>query len=122
MSAAKAEDKLSNTEQVIALIDQLTEAMNDAIGDIRKINGNTKLLALNARIEATRSGTSGAAFGVVAQEMQTLSGRTAIVADYLSNQTNRWQGLLRRSGRCARLRNLLDRLASRFDARSLGFS
>ncbi len=88
ISAGKVEDKLSNTEQVIALIGQLTEAMRNAIGDIRKINGNTKLLALNARIEAARSGESGAAFGVVAQEMQTLSGQTAIVADYLSNKTH----------------------------------
>ncbi len=82
------EKALSNTERVIGLIDQLTLAMDDAIGHIRKINGNTKLLALNARIEAARSGDSGAAFGVVAQEMQTLSGQTANVADALSSKTH----------------------------------
>ena len=79
--------KLTNTERVILLINQLTEAMTDAIGDIRKINGNTKLLALNARIEAARAGTNGSAFGVVAQEMQILSGQTALVADDLSTKT-----------------------------------
>jgi len=72
---------------VISLIDQLTEAMTDAIGDIRKINGNTKLLALNACIEAARAGSNGSAFGVVAQEMQILSGHTALVADDLATKT-----------------------------------
>jgi len=79
--------KLYNTARVISLIEQLTEAMTDAIGDIRKINGNTKLLALNARIEAARAGSNGSAFGVVAQEMQILSGQTALVADDLATKT-----------------------------------
>jgi hypothetical protein len=82
------EASMSNTERVISLIDRLTVAMDGAIADIRKINGNTKLLALNARIEAARSGDSGAAFGVVAQEMQALSGQTATVADSLSSKTH----------------------------------
>jgi len=79
--------KLYNTARVISLIEQLTEAMTDAIGDIRKIKGNTKLLALNARIEAARAGSNGSAFGVVAQEMQILSGQTALVADDLATKT-----------------------------------
>ena len=85
--ASHNQAKLTNTERVISLIDQLTEAMTDAIGDIRKINGNTKLLALNARIEAARAGSNGSAFGVVAQEMQILSGQTALVADDLATKT-----------------------------------
>ena len=80
--------RLSNTERVVAIVDQLSSALDSAIGEIREINDNTKLLALNARIEAARSGTSGAAFGVVAQEMQGLSGKTAKVASDMSNRTN----------------------------------
>jgi hypothetical protein len=87
-AAKRPDEPLSNTERVISLIDQLTIALDNAIGEIRKINGNTKLLALNARIEAARSGDSGAAFGVVAQEMQALSGQTAVVADSLCNRTH----------------------------------
>jgi hypothetical protein len=61
--------------------------MNVAINEIREINDNAKLLSLNARIEAARAGSSGAAFGVVAQEMQSLSNNTAIVADDMANKT-----------------------------------
>lgn len=80
-------DKLSNTERVLAIIDQLSITMKRAVSEIRDINGNTKLLALNARIEAARAGESGAAFGVVAQEMQALSGQTAGVAESLATRT-----------------------------------
>lgn len=77
----------SNTDQVVAIVDQLSHAMSAAINEIRDINENAKLLALNARIEAARAGGNGAAFGVVAQEMQGLSTKTALVADEMANKT-----------------------------------
>ena len=43
---------------------------------IRSINKETHLLSLNARVEAARSGDSGAGFGVIAQEIGNLSNRT----------------------------------------------
>ena len=75
------------TSSVLSIIDDLSKALKVAIGEIRDINENAKLLSLNARIEAARAGLSGAAFGVVAQEMQTLSEKTAQVADEMANQT-----------------------------------
>jgi hypothetical protein len=69
------------------LLGDLSLSLNTAIGEIRDINMNTKLLSLNARIEAARAGVAGAAFGVVAQEMQDLSGKTAQAAESLANQT-----------------------------------
>ena len=76
------------TEQVLSIVKQLAGAMNTAINEIREINDNAKLLSLNAaRIEAARAGSSGAAFGVVAQEMQGLSNKTASVADQMANKT-----------------------------------
>jgi hypothetical protein len=71
------------------LLGNLSQSLNTAIGEIRDINTNTKLLSLNARIEAARAGVAGAAFGVVAQEMQGLSGKTAQAAESLANQTKR---------------------------------
>jgi hypothetical protein len=71
------------------LLGDLSSSLDGAIGEIRDINMNTKLLSLNARIEAARAGLAGAAFGVVAQEMQDLSGKTAQAAESLSNQTKR---------------------------------
>jgi len=71
------------------LLGDLSKSLNTAIEEIRDINTNTKLLSLNARIEAARAGVAGAAFGVVAQEMQDLSGKTAQAAESLANQTKR---------------------------------
>ena len=79
--------QLTNTEQVVAIISQLMTTVGSAINEIRSINENTKLLALNARIESARFGEKGAAFGVVAKEMQGLSGRTALVASDMSTDT-----------------------------------
>lgn len=80
---------LTNTERVVAIISQLMTTVGSAINEIRSINENTKLLALNARIESARFGEKGAAFGVVAKEMQGLSGRTALVASEMSTDTQR---------------------------------
>ena len=77
----------NNTERVLSIIDQLSTTMKSAVSEISLINSNTKLLALNARIEAARAGERGAAFGVVAQEMQSLSNKTASVADCLASST-----------------------------------
>ena len=79
--------ELSSTDRVVHVVEQLAETMNIAINEIREINENAKLLSLNARIEAARAGSSGAAFGVVAQEMQSLSNNTAVVADDMANKT-----------------------------------
>ncbi len=57
--------------------------------DILKVNSATKVLALNARIEAARAGEYGAAFGIVAQEMQRLSERTSQIAANMADQTQR---------------------------------
>lgn len=71
------------------LLGELSQSLDMAIEEIRDINTNTKLLSLNARIEAARAGVAGAAFGVVAQEMQDLSGKTAQAAESLASQTKR---------------------------------
>ena len=70
------------------LVGELAVAVNSAVGNIRRVNASTHMLALNARIEAARAGTHGAAFGVVASEMQDLSNSTAEVAESLAVTTN----------------------------------
>ncbi|GLH81188.1 hypothetical protein SSBR45G_60970 [Bradyrhizobium sp. SSBR45G] len=50
--------------------------VDSCMEELNKINKVTNMLALNARIEAERAGTAGAAFRVVAGEVRELSGAT----------------------------------------------
>jgi hypothetical protein len=60
-------------ERVVALANSVSAIASDKVAGIEKINARTRLLALNALIEATRAGTAGAGFGVVAQEVKLIS-------------------------------------------------
>jgi hypothetical protein len=75
------------TEAIVRLVRDLNVTMDSAIGEINEINASTKLLALNARIEAARAGEYGAAFGVVAAEIQKLSANTAEAANQMACET-----------------------------------
>lgn len=72
---------------VTDLVCDLASSLQSAVNEINDINADTHLLALNARIEAARAGNAGAAFGVVAQEMQSLSAKTAEAANQLATNT-----------------------------------
>jgi|GEM_PF-3879016 len=60
----------------IAQLNQSSEQINEIVQLIEKISQETKLLALNAKIEAARAGSSGVGFGVVANEVKELSEQT----------------------------------------------
>ena len=98
------------TEAIVSLVRDLNETMDSAIGEINEINASTKLLALNARIEAARAGEYGAAFGVVAAEIQKLSANTADAANQMASETRTTiddlLGLIRSSIRGTRLSDL----------------
>ena len=69
------------------MVSDLSDALEAAIDEIHSVNAETKVLALNARIEAARAGTYGAAFSVVAEEMQSLSDKTSSIAGDMANRT-----------------------------------
>jgi hypothetical protein len=62
----------SQRERIERLADQLAEIATFS-GVIKEVADKTKLLALNARIEAARAGTRGAAFRIVADEIGKLA-------------------------------------------------
>ena len=86
-SVSSTSDIERRADDVIGLVQDLSKTMNTATEEIYEINARTKLLALNARIEAARAGTYGAAFGVVAAEMQRLAGSTAEAASQMATRT-----------------------------------
>ncbi len=53
-----------------------TEKMSEMLAVINKFSNSTKILGLNASIEAARAGAAGKGFSVVAQEIERLSGNT----------------------------------------------
>lgn len=57
----------------------LTRAIGDSTGKLKSIAGRQKMLALNASIEAARSGEAGVGFAVVAKSMQDLSAQSSVI-------------------------------------------
>ena len=64
--------KRQTLQDLRALLD-LNQEMKQMTAEVSRIAAQTHLLALNAAIEAARAGTAGAAFGVVALEVQQLA-------------------------------------------------
>ena len=69
----------ATNQSVYGLMDNLLaemQRMNEILSVINKFSNSTKILGLNASIEAARAGTAGRGFAVVAREIERLSGNT----------------------------------------------
>lgn len=68
-------------------LQQATEQIRGIIKTIKDITQKSKVLAINATIEAARYGRRGAGFLVVANEMKDLSSKTETAADDITSRT-----------------------------------
>ena len=81
------------SSSIKAAADSIVNNMNEVqkfTQDIMKISGNTNMLALNASIEAARSGEAGRGFAVVAEQMRKLANDTKVSSEEILNILNKF--------------------------------
>src|SRR5580658_6170395 len=64
-------------DEAVAALRASSGHMEDAVGTVERIADSTRLLSINASIEAARAGVEGRTFAVVVEEVRQLSDRTA---------------------------------------------
>jgi len=94
-SAALAEQAGASAhaaDRTIAALASAAEAIEEIVGVIDGVAQRTSLLALNASIEAARSGEAGKGFAVVAGEVKVLAGQTREATGKVAEQIRAIQG------------------------------
>ena len=89
--AASANDVNENQlalNKEIANVSEISSKINEFTNLIRDIAKQTRLLGLNASIEAARAGTAGAGFAVVSEEIGKLADSSRETVDKIQEFTN----------------------------------
>ena len=85
-TAGAADEGALKPERILELVTQLSTAANGKISAISTITRQTRILALNALIEASRAGEMGRGFSVVAAEVKNISAEIERVARALEGE------------------------------------
>jgi methyl-accepting chemotaxis protein len=111
--SSDANQRAEATEVEIAALLAATGEITSVIDLIRTISEKTKILALNAQVEAMRAGSAGRTFVVVAEEVKSLAAETARAVDEVAGQV---QAVRARTGETAgHVRTIIDAV-SRIDS------
>jgi len=73
-------------ERILGLAGEISKLVSARVDDIQRITTMSKILALNASIEAARAGQAGAGFSVVAEQVKTVSDRVTGIVDDLQDK------------------------------------
>jgi methyl-accepting chemotaxis protein len=87
---AKLEHNMVSVQAVV----QEIKILSDMTTDVKAISLQSHLLAINAAIEASRAGTAGSAFKVVADEMRKLAGDSSAMAVKMNRGLSRAQQIV----------------------------
>ena len=87
---AKMQNDLTSVQAIVKEI----KALADMTSDVQAISLQSHLLAINAAIEASRAGASGAAFKVVADEMRKLAANSSAMAVRINQGLTRARDLV----------------------------
>jgi hypothetical protein len=71
-------------ERVVDLANEVSDVATDKLHAIERVADQTRMLAINARIQAAHAGDRGAAFAVVAQEVGAVAGHVRALSEALS--------------------------------------
>ncbi len=93
--ASLARDESRLAETTIEGLGREAEAIGGILAEIQAIAARTRLLSLNATIEAVRAGTAGKGFAVVAGEVKDLSKQTAESTERIRAMVGSIQGATR---------------------------
>ncbi|MBF0206035.1 MAG: hypothetical protein HQK53_04020 [Oligoflexia bacterium] len=108
----KSQENTGILEQSVKAMQTLEESSKeiDKIVDVvNEIALNTKILSINAAIEAARAGTYGSGFGIVAESVRALSQRTTISLESIKKLISN------NSLKIVQSKNLIDTTANHFN-------
>jgi hypothetical protein len=83
---SSSDDTRADPEEIVALSERVGSLTKRKIGDIQQVTSQSKILALNALIEAARAGDAGKGFAVVAGEMKNIATQIHGVAQQLESE------------------------------------